>query len=339
VSTRFLRVLLVLVLALCAGTLVAPAAAAQGVGCQRTPVVGVASNVDLLVRGSGGAPTPVRLAGLQPWTDGWPLYNSLVDAVRDLVARAPLCATTDGPSVAPDGTPLLQAWLPAGQGPLALFLVSRGWAQVAPDAETTAPTLAASLRAAEADARAAGRGIWQVLNALTTYTTPTAGTFRVDASLVPAINTLAQLDVGRSLVDGLARGGVTVFVMAEPEGIWAHYDTQAKVIGIDRSLLGTDPRTLATILSHEATHALDDQSGMVTQAAQQLGQSGACYADEYQATVTEVQVWQQFWGPQGRPQAQHPYERQENRELARYLRSPQGFAARLVAEYGFECGR
>ena len=143
----------------------------------------------------------------------------------------------------------------------------------------------------------------------------------------------------RTLLDGLARGGVIVFVMAEPEGIWAHYDNQAKVIGLDRSLLGTDPRTLATILSHEATHALSDLSGMVTQAEQQVGVSGACYADEYQATLTEVQVWQQFWGSQGRPYAQHPYERQENRELARYLRSPQGFAARLVAEYGFECGR
>ncbi len=337
---RLLRVMLACWLALLAGSLAAPPAAAQGPSCQPTPFIGMTSNVDLLVHGPDGAPTPVRVAGLQPWPAGWPLSDALVDQIGRALARLPLCFTAgDGAATAADGTPLRQVWLPAGQGPLALLLAGRGWAQVASDADTAAPALAPALRAAEADARAAGRGIWQVLNALTTYATPTAGTIRVDANLVPALNTLAQLDVGRTLVDGLAQGGVTVFVMVEPDGIWAHYDSQAKVIGVDRSLVGTDPRTLATILAHESTHALDDRSGMVTQATQQVGESGACYADEYQATVTEVQVWQQFWGPQGKPYAQHPYERQENRELTRYLRSPQGFAARLVAEYTPECGR
>jgi len=203
----------------------------------------------------------------------------------------------------------------------------------------SAPALAASLRAAETEARAANRGIWQVLNALTPYTAPSGGTVTVDGRLIPALNALAQLDVGRPLIDGLANANVVLFIMAEPQGIWGHYDSAARVIGVDRSLAGADPRSIATLLAHEATHALDDSAGMVAQTAQQVGDSGACYADEYQATVTEMQVWQQFFGPQGKPPPLTAFERQENADLMRYLRAPQGFAARLMAQYTSECGR
>jgi hypothetical protein len=302
-------------------------------------VARITSNVDLVVRPPAPVAEPVRVAGLPSWPAGWPLADAILDRVADALSAGPICLVADGPDRAADGTLQRQVLLPGGQGPLALLLVRRGWAQVAPDVETSAPALAASLRAAEAEALTAGRGIWQVLNALTPYIAPAGGTVTVDGRLIPALNALAQLEVGRPLIDGLAQGNVVLFVMAEPQGIWGHYDSAARVIGVERSLAGADPRSLATLLAHEATHALDDLAGMVTQTAQQVGDSGACYADEYQATVTEMQVWQQFFGPQGKPPPLSAFERQENADLGRYLRAPQGFAARLMAQYTSECGR
>jgi hypothetical protein len=338
-SRRLAPFALGILLAVLAGLNPGPVARAQGPACQPVQVASITTNVDFVPRPPAPVAGPVRVAGLQPWSAGWPLADSILDRVADVLSVGPVCLATDGPDRTSDGLLQRQVLLPNGQGPLALLLVRRGWAQVAPDAETSAPTLAASLRAAEAEARAANRGIWQVLNALTPYSAPSGGTVTVDGRLIPALNALAQLDVGRPLLDGLAQGNVLLFIMAEPQGIWGHYDGTSHVIGVDRSLAGADPRTLATLLAHEAAHALDDTAGMVAQMTQRAGDSGACYADEYQATVTEMQVWQQFFGSQGKPPPLSAFERQENADLARYLRAPQGFTARLMAQYTSECGR
>lgn len=313
------------------------APAAQGQSCQPAQLAGMTSNVDLRVRLGPGAARQVRLAGLQAWTEGWPLADTLPDRVASLAGRTPLCLTADGPDVA-GAVPQRQAWLADGRTSLALLAVQRGWAQVADDAESSAPSAAAALRAAEAEARGANRGVWAVLARLVPYTTPSGDTARVDARATPALDVLAQLDAGRSLVDTLARG-VVVFVMDEPNAVWAHYDGDARVIGVDTSLADVDPRTLAALLAHEATHALDDLDGLVSQSARRLGASGACYEDEYRASVAELNVWQQLYGSGGRQPARHPYERQTNSDLARFQRTPERYAARLVSEYTSECGR
>jgi len=326
-----------IVLLALAGALGAAEASAQGQQCQRAQLVGMASNVDLRVRLAPGVVRQVRLAGLQPWSDGWPLGDTLPDRVASLTGRAPVCLTSDGPDVA-GAASQRQVWLADGQTLLALQAVRRGWAQVASDADSSAPSTVAALRAAEAEARGANRGVWAVLASLTQYTTPNGSTATVDARAAPGLDVLAQLDVGRPLVDVLARG-VPVFVMDEPNSVWAHYDGDARVIGVDTSLAGADPRTLAALLAHEATHAQDDLDGLVGQSARRVGNSGACYEDEYRASVTELNVWQQLYGPSGRQPAQNRYERQTNADLLRYQRTPDRYAARLVAEYTSECAR
>jgi endonuclease YncB( thermonuclease family) len=313
--------------------------AAQAPGCQQAQAVAVVDNVDLLLRYPAGGVGQIRLAGLQVWPDGWPLADQIPDQVVSMVRRQPLCLSVDGLDRAPDGVALRQVVLPAGRGDLGAALARAGLAQVAADAETTAPASAVALRAAEAEARDARRGIWQVLSRLAAYRAPGGGTFTVDIRLAPAFDVLAQMDIGRPLVDALARGGVTLFALAEADGIWAHYDTVAQVIGIDSSLLGSDARTIATLLSHEATHAQDFLEGTVDRDTQRLGSGRACFADEYRASLTELQVWQQLYGPTGMASPLHPYERQENRDLVRYLQSPDRYAARLASQYAGECAR
>src|SRR5438270_7751239 len=187
-SRRFAPFVLGILLAVLAGLTPGPVARAQGPACQPVQVASITTNVDFVARPPAPVAGTVRVAGLQPWSAGWPLADSILDRLADVLSLGPVCLATDGPDRTPDGILQRQVLLLRGQGPLALLLVRRGWAQVAPDAETSAPALAASLRAAEADARAASRGIWQVLNALTPYTAPSGGTLTVDGRLVPALN-------------------------------------------------------------------------------------------------------------------------------------------------------
>jgi hypothetical protein len=186
---------------------------------------------------------------------------------------------------------------------------------------------------------AAGAQQTDSADGLVPYATPSAGTIRVDARLVPGLDVLGQLELGRPLVDALARGGVTVVLAAEPPGVWAHYDPGARTVTVDRSFWGADPRTLATLLSHEATHVQNHQDGGLVVQMRASGAASECYTDEYQATVTELRVWQELFGPRGKGPAEHAYEREQNRELARYLGAPDGYWARLVADYAPVCGQ
>jgi hypothetical protein len=172
---------------------------------------------------------------------------------------------------------------------------------------------------------------------LVPYATPGGLHVRVDARLVPGLDVLRQLEVGRELVDALGQAGVTVRFGAEPRGVWAHYDSAARLIVVDESLAAADPRTLAALLSHEAVHARQTQAGAQGIAARATAGMGTCYADEIQAVDLELQVWQALMGPQGKQPADHAYEREENAALARYLAAPAQFWERLTATYARVC--
>jgi hypothetical protein len=94
-----------------------------------------------------------------------------------------------------------------------------------------------------------------VVDRLVPYTAPGGLLLRVDARLVPSLEILRQLEVGRELLDALGQGGIAVRLAPEPRGVWAHYDSAARLIVVDESLASADPRTLAALLSHEAPKA------------------------------------------------------------------------------------
>ena len=173
------------------------------------------------------------------------------------------------------------------------------------------------------------------LDGLITYTAPAGGTLRVDGRLVGGLDVLARLASGAPLVDALASGGVTVILAAEPPGVWAHYDAAARQVTIDQSFWGADPRTVAALLGHEAVHVRDanrQQTGTQARAT-----ANSCYAEEYQAVVTELRIWQELHGPGGMTAPTHAYEREQNWELARYLQAPARYWERLGAAYGPAC--
>jgi hypothetical protein len=172
---------------------------------------------------------------------------------------------------------------------------------------------------------------------LVPYQTPSGGTISADARLVPGLDVLTGVDGGRELVDALARAGVTVVVAAEPRGVWAHFDPGARLVAVDRSLAGADPRTVAALLSHEAAHVQQYRGGPV--GTQARATASACLADEYQAIMTELRVWQELFGPGGKAPAVHRYEREQNVELARYRQGPAAYWGGVVADYASVCGQ
>jgi hypothetical protein len=171
---------------------------------------------------------------------------------------------------------------------------------------------------------------------LATYTTPSGATVRVDARLVAGLDVLRQLAAGRELLEALGRGGVSVAMAPEPLGVWAHYDADARLMIVDVSLAGADPRTLAALISHEAVHARDTQAGQRQAPTRATG--GACFAGEAEAMRTELAVWQELFGPQGKAPAEHAYEREQNTALARNLSAPDRYWDRVAAAYARVCG-
>ena|SRR5436190_4933956 len=111
------------------------------------------------------------------------------------------------------------------------------------------------------------------------------------------------------------------------EELRGFYDADAGAVVIDPGLQGLDPRALATLLAHEATHAHDDLYGDQGEADRRLGRVRGCIVGELRATLAELETWQQFYGPGGKPQPVHEYEEELNEHLARYLESPRQYGA------------
>jgi hypothetical protein len=172
---------------------------------------------------------------------------------------------------------------------------------------------------------------------LVPYQTPGGLFLRLDPRLVPGLDVLRQFEIGRELVEVLAQGEMTLVVRAEPRGVWAHHDPAARVIVVDESLGRADPRTLAALLSHEAVHVRQTAAGADRPAARATAAS--CYAEEIEALHTELQVWQELFGPQGKAPAEHAYEREQNAALAQYLATPARYWDRLAATYARVCGQ
>jgi hypothetical protein len=173
---------------------------------------------------------------------------------------------------------------------------------------------------------------------LVPYTTPNGGVLQVDARLVPALQVLAGIEPGPQLLDAVADSGTVLLVALGPlDDEWGHHTPQAGVIVVDPALEGADPRTVATLLAHELTHARRELTGQVRADEEADGPEAACVADEHEAQLNELQVWQTTFGPEGKAGATHAYERQVNLELARYQRAPERFATTAARRHAGQC--
>jgi hypothetical protein len=113
--------------------------------------------------------------------------------------------------------------------------------------------------------------------------------------------------------------------------------TTTGAVVIDPALLVADPRAVAALLAHEATHAHDDVYGEQADADRRLSAVRGCMVGELRARLAELEVWQQFYGPGGKPQPAHEYEADLNDELARYVAAPRQYAADARKDHRRQC--
>src|SRR3954470_12843560 len=95
-SRRFAPFVLGILLAVLAGLTPGPVARAQGSACQPVQVASITTNVDFVARPPAPVAGPVRVAGLQPWSAGWPLADSILDRVADVLSVGWGCPATAG---------------------------------------------------------------------------------------------------------------------------------------------------------------------------------------------------------------------------------------------------
>jgi hypothetical protein len=87
------------------------------------------------------------------------------------------------------------------------------------------------------------------------------------------------------------------------------------------------PRNAATVLAHEMQHAHD----FITLGA--IRNANECYAWEVRGFLTELVLWQRWYGQEGKPVAADPLEREENAILRQIRTDPEGFARSIVQIY------
>jgi hypothetical protein len=323
-----------------------PTAGAQDASCRLARLVDAPSdaslsgNIDFFVRQEGGQVTQVRLAGLQPWPNGWPLSDEIRDRVSDQARAQALCLA---PVAADGGRGLALGDLQFldGRGSLAEALARRGWAAVADDAEQVVPALAPRLRAAQAEAQTARLGLWDVLPRLVQYTTPGGRAITADQRLVPALDLLAGWAPSLPLVEVLGVAGVPVFFMDVREGsVLAYYNPYTRVVGVESGLVGADPRTIAMPLAHELVHARDHFTGLISDRLRRRWTTSdevACFQTEYNAAEMEAQLWQFLFGREGLRPVTHRVELHENIRLEDYLTAPEYLRERIERLYRFGC--
>jgi hypothetical protein len=173
---------------------------------------------------------------------------------------------------------------------------------------------------------------------LVAYTSPGGAQFQVDERLVPALDLLARLDEGRFLLDAPAQGRVLVIFAADDlDEMYSSYDETLRLIAIDPGLREIDPRALAPLLAHEASHARRDLEGTVKTDAITRGEVEACIRDEIAATRAELEVFHRLVGPEGLTAARHPYEVQLDDDLAESLVAAEPFGQHVRRDAVAQC--
>lgn len=202
-----------------------------------------------------------------------------------------------------------------------------------PAAGSVVPVLAGDLYRQDALARGNGaadqRFLAQTAPAAVTVP-PTGAAFAVASGLSQPLDVLASNPEGRELAAVLRSPGVQVSFQEVPA--IALFTPGLLTVAINPSWRDGDPKTLATVLAHEASHLADYLHGVDMQSP------AGCYRTEYAAFEAQAQVWRAFYGPDGKAQPANLLEVELNRILSELTTNPRGFAASLAATYSHECG-
>ena len=151
-------------------------------------------------------------------------------------------------------------------------------------------------------------------------------------AVAQALDLVASTSASADLPAVLADHDVSIRFVGMAPNIYARYSVARRAIEIDSRWTDMDPRTLAAVIAHEATHARDAVNGYLAS-----GGATACIDSEIRAFRVSAEVWLALFGPSGKADAQGELERQMNLIADRYARDPQGLDALVRQAYVDQC--
>ena len=125
-----------------------------------------------------------------------------------------------------------------------------------------------------------------------------------------------------------------------PESVHARYSrvgssggTAIRAIVVNARWQQSDPRAIATLIVHEATHLEDDLAGVAPRAQE------SCFQFEVRAFTQQALAWQAFYGPGGKVRPSDELDAELNVWLTVYRRGPGEVEKRVRQLYAKACSQ
>jgi len=160
---------------------------------------------------------------------------------------------------------------------------------------------------------------------------------RLGEGLGPAIDVLENVKITDPL-QAILDSGTEVSFGKLDDNIHARYSrvgssrgAALRTIVVSTRWQQADPKAIATLIVHEATHLADDLAGIDPRTPD------ACYQFEVRAFTQQSVAWQTFYGPNGKAQPQNDLDSELNAWLAIYRKGADEMGNRVRQWYGDEC--
>jgi hypothetical protein len=154
---------------------------------------------------------------------------------------------------------------------------------------------------------------------------------RIDPELRPRLALLADLPAARPLYETAIRQPIAIVYAPLAPDVGALYSARRRWLAVNVRWHDADPKAVATLLSHELSHARDFAAN------RPIWTSAGCFETEQVAFKTQAAVWEAFYGPRGKGTDLSELDRQQNYVLGSLRNDPDAFAARIVQVYQTEC--
>jgi hypothetical protein len=125
-----------------------------------------------------------------------------------------------------------------------------------------------------------------------------------------------------------------------PESVHARYSRVGtsrggafRTIVVSPRWESSDPKAIATLIVHEATHLADDVAGIDPRTPD------ACFQFEVRAFTQQALAWQTFYGANGKVQPSDDLDAELNAWLAVYRRGPDELEKRVKQLYAQACSQ
>jgi hypothetical protein len=122
-------------------------------------------------------------------------------------------------------------------------------------------------------------------------------------------------------------------VVLQLPGAWAAYVPKLRTITLDPVLQSESPEAVATVLAHEAQHAVDSKLNGRTRSDRDI----MCYTWEISAFRLQAAVWQSFYGDHGKPNPATELEEELNEILLKARTDSWQLTTNIRERYRDQC--